>query len=610
MQISQSTIALPQKSLPRRFEAQRSTFAAFAVIAFLLGASVCTAQQSKATAAPSPKPTGIITGRVINSAGEPLAGAGVSAGAVGSNTRPRSATTDANGEFKIEGLEPGIFRIFAGMGGYVPFFPPYSTDPSSYYRIGDSVTITLYKGGVIHGTVTGPNGPLIAIGVFPTRVRDETGKPSTSGYYEHSTDDRGMFRIFNLPPGTYVLSAAKPRLGFLAPTAYDPYSPTYFPSATRDTALEIVVHEGDEVTADIQFRAAPGYAVSGKVVGVITPEIGFAQGASLTLTNVRNRSEVMTSGTLTNDDSSFAFFGVPDGEYELVASEFLPTREELKSAPRRIVVRGADVTGTEISLAPQASIEGRLVFESDPKAACAARKETAAQETIVYARRFEPAQKANLSAEAEATNVPLSAANYAGLTVGDAKGSFVFRNLPAGSYRVDPLAPADGWFIKSVAASANSRGATKAAVINPMRDGISVKTGERISGVTVTIAEGAATLNGRIVLAEGQSLAPGARVYLVPADRVDADNVWRFYEARPNADLNFKIGNVTPGKYLIVARPDAAEDATAPKSIRQDERFRAQVISDAEALKKDLIFKPCEQKSGYELPFTRSTSPQ
>lgn len=589
----------------------QSTIATFAVASFLSGASVCVGQQSKAIAAPTPKPTGIITGRVINSAGEPLAGAGVSAGAVGSNTRPRSATTDANGEFKIEGLEPGIFRIFAGMTGYVPFFHPDSNDPSLYHRIGDSVTITLFKGGVIHGTVTGPKGPLIAIGVFPTRVRDETGKPLTSGsgYYERSTDDRGMFRFFNLPPGTYLLSAAKPRLGLLAPTAYDPYSPTYFPSATRDTATEIVVHEGDEVTADIQFRAAPGYAVSGRVVGVITPEIGFAPGASLTLTNVRNRGEVMTSGTL-NEDSSFAFFGVPDGEYELVASEFLPSREELKSAPRRIVIRGADVTGTEISLAPQASIEGGLVFESDPKAACAARKQTAAQETIVYARRFEPAQKANLSAEAEATNVPLSAANYTGLTVGDAKGSFVFRNLPAGSYRVDPLAPSDGWFIKSVATSANSRGATKPAVTNPMREGISVKTGERISGVIVTIAEGAATLNGRIVLAEGQSLSPSARVYLVPADRADADNPWRFYEARPSADLNFKIGNVTPGKYLIVARPAAAEDAAAPKSIRQDERFRAQVVSDAEALKKFLIFKPCEQMSGYELPFTRSTSPQ
>lgn len=183
----------------------QSTIATLAFAWLLSGASVCIAQPSNATAAPSPTPTGVITGRVINSAGEPLAGAGVSAGAVGSNTRPRSATTDANGEFKIEGLEPGIFLISAGMNGYAPFFRPGSNDPSSYHWIGDSVTVTLFKGGVIHGTVTGPNGPLIAIGVFPTRVRDETGKPLTSGsgYYERSTDDRGMFRFFNLPPGTY-----------------------------------------------------------------------------------------------------------------------------------------------------------------------------------------------------------------------------------------------------------------------------------------------------------------------------------------------------------------------------------------------------------------------
>src|SRR5690242_9712190 len=62
---------------------------------------------------------GAITGRVVNSAGEPLAGASVSAGSIFSNGRRKSVTVESNGEFKISGLEPGLYSISATMPGYV-----------------------------------------------------------------------------------------------------------------------------------------------------------------------------------------------------------------------------------------------------------------------------------------------------------------------------------------------------------------------------------------------------------------------------------------------------------------------------------------------------------
>ncbi len=338
------------------------------VAQFISMASTCWAQQAAGSTTPSERPNGMITGRVVNSAGEPLSGAVVYASSLGSTTRAQRGTVDIGGEFKIEGLEAGLYRVSASAPGYVPESQPSPTDAQSYYHIGDSVTIRLFKGGVITGTVTGPKGPLVAVGVYAIRVRDEADKPlmPSTGFRERATDDRGVYRFYGLLPGGYLIWAAKPRIGLIAPTGYDNDTPTYFPSSTRDTASEVVVRDGEEMTADIQYRAEPGHAISGKVVGVGESQTQFSSGAAINLIDVRDRSSLVGASASSNDNFSFAIYGVADGEYEVSAFQFLQSRDELRSPPRRLTVRGADVTGIILTLAPLASIEGRLVFENDP----------------------------------------------------------------------------------------------------------------------------------------------------------------------------------------------------------------------------------------------------
>lgn len=166
-------------------------------------ASTCWAQQAAGSTKPSEKPNGMITGRVVNSAGEPLSGAVVYAGSLGTGPRSQRAAVDSNGEFKIEGLKAGLYRLSASAPGYVPAPQPSPTDSQGYYRIGDSVTLRMIKGGVITGTVTGPKGPLVAVGVHAIRVRDEEGKllSAPTLFRERSTDDRGVYRFYGLSPG-------------------------------------------------------------------------------------------------------------------------------------------------------------------------------------------------------------------------------------------------------------------------------------------------------------------------------------------------------------------------------------------------------------------------
>ena len=69
----------------------------------------------------------------------------------------------------------------------------------------------MIRGGAITGTVTNALGePVVAVRVRATMVRDARGevpKFMTFGLMEQSTDDRGIYRIYGLRPGTYIVSA-------------------------------------------------------------------------------------------------------------------------------------------------------------------------------------------------------------------------------------------------------------------------------------------------------------------------------------------------------------------------------------------------------------------
>ena len=312
----------------------------------------------------------------------------------------------------------------------------------------------------------------------------------------------------------------------------------------------------------------------------------------------------MSAAASSNDNFSFAIYGVADGEYDVSAAQFLPSRDELRSPPRRVTVRGADVTGVTLTLAAQPSIEGRLAFESDPKAGCGKRRETVAQETIVFGRQYEPEKKTDaVTRPAPLADPSALASNFVALGVGDEKGSFALRNLRPGSYRIDPHAPAGGWYLRSIAIGSALTAATRNASLAMARDGVTVKASERISGLTVTFTEGAASLRGRVSVAEGQRFRSGVRVYLVPVEKESAADVLRFFETRAESDSTFAVGNIAPGKYWMVAQPYESRDGTAVKPIRQDSDLRVLILREAEKLKRELVLKPCERVIDYDLSY-------
>ncbi|HYJ87952.1 MAG TPA: carboxypeptidase-like regulatory domain-containing protein, partial [Pyrinomonadaceae bacterium] len=287
------------------------------LLALLCVTTIRAVAQAQRDETPTPTTTGAITGRVVNENGQPLPNVSVSLRGSQPLFQPRTTTTDNEGNFQVLGLDPVLYGIFAFTPAYIT--PPRDPDsPPNYYRIGDSVTINLVKGGVITGSVQSANGePVVQVAVRAVMIRDANNQAPryTAFQMQKATDDRGIYRLYGLPAGTYVVSSGG-RGGFNS--FFDPYdsdAPTYAPSSPRDTAAEITIRAGEEVSGvDIRYRGEPGRTVSGFVSGSLDPNSTFS--SNIALVQIINGVPMSSGFTFQPPGGKgYAFYGIADGDY-------------------------------------------------------------------------------------------------------------------------------------------------------------------------------------------------------------------------------------------------------------------------------------------------------
>jgi hypothetical protein len=465
------------------------------------------------------------------------------------------------------------------------------------------VTINLIKGGVITGTVTSPTGePMVQAGVRAILVRDATGKPPTVPRVplERVTDDRGVYRIYGLATGTYLVSAGGRGAYGYATNAYESDSPTYAPSSTRDTAAEIVVRAGEETGGvDIRYRGEAGHAISGMVSGPTSPNSGI----TITLMQMINGAPQMVGYSFqTPNSKGFAFYGVADGEYDLTAQWSAGQADVMFSEPLRVTVKGRDLTGISLVLKPLSSVSGRLVLETSTAVECKNKRKPLLSETLVLARRSEKSSKDQIALP----NFSVAQA------VPDKTGDFQLRNLVPGQLSLNARFFAKYWYVRSMVREipAPPPGTGPANRQTDLaRSGINLNSGERISGVTIKLAEGAASLRGTVKLGEGESLPPKLYLHLVPTEKENAENVLRFFTTLVQADETFALNNLPPGRYWILARLSANNEPQFDAKLRAPEEAdtRMQIRRAAAAAKTELEFKPCQNVIDYQFPLKISS---
>lgn len=204
------------------------------LVSVVISTAAMLAQAGQAPQAP--RASGLLAGRVVDAAGEVVAGAVVAVRVdTGGPPLPRSAPvgravpvrTNAEGRFVFTDVPAGTYQLDVTKAGWLPGMlgrkrPGGSGLPvelaEGQHR--NDLTITLWRPAVIAGTVTADNGdPLVGVEVRAVQLMHVAGRrqmhmPQTGPGSQwrpqflarQKTDDRGAYRFSDLLPGDYVVA--------------------------------------------------------------------------------------------------------------------------------------------------------------------------------------------------------------------------------------------------------------------------------------------------------------------------------------------------------------------------------------------------------------------
>lgn len=238
-----------------------------------------------------------LSGRVVDAAD---ASQGIADATVTVDVGPEqglSATTDAEGNFRLDGTVPGRARIWASADGYAPNFPGVTLDISPGH---DDIEIALDAGLRIRGRVDPATRARVTVELSPENVSPGGGMFVFAGLGGVETGDDGAFEIGPVKPGLTTLLAK----------AAD--------GSTGRVDVEVGPTGADDVVITLQERAVIAGVVqtaSGAPLAeasvMLRRQDGPASAVSLT---INGRGVGLDSGT-TATDGSFEIVGVEPGRY-------------------------------------------------------------------------------------------------------------------------------------------------------------------------------------------------------------------------------------------------------------------------------------------------------
>lgn len=342
------------------------------LLALLLEGTVVTAQLPARDQSPTPRAgAGVIRGRVVRAdTGEPLRRVQVRVDewSTGDFSGAGVTMTDAEGRYELTQLPPGRYQLKATRGGYieVAYGQRRPFERGRPLELGEkavlqNIDFALPPGAVVTGRVVDEAGEAFAhVSVSLARRRYIEGARRLVAENGDTTDDRGEFRIFGVPPGDYVIVA---RLDATDLGSKDRvrYVPTYYPGTPQASeAQRVTVGVGQEVRG---ITIALARAATATVRGILRSS-GEASFGPFTVVSAREIHGPQAHGqmamAIAGGDGSFAIAGLLPGTYLLEARS--PSGQEFASI--EVVVDGADVAGVTLILSKGVMARGRIVFDT------------------------------------------------------------------------------------------------------------------------------------------------------------------------------------------------------------------------------------------------------
>lgn len=336
---------------------------------------VCPAQ----TVTAAQKNTASITGRVT------VAGTGIQGitvvlrRLVGQGEIVEKTTTDDDGNYRLTNLAAGQFQLLTMDALFIPTEGKEAWNQGLRLTLGEGETLTgadftLIRGGVITGRVTTRDGrALIRVGISLARL-DERGQKvnvSSPHFVLRLTDDRGVYRIFGLPAGRYLVSAGgSDRNSVDSANGVTTKIPlTYHPDVTEEAAAHLVVLEAGGEVKDVDIRIGGGintFRASGRVVDAETGQplagISLACGP---LSPDKSRIQGYYTGFITNAQGEFVIPGVTPGSYGVLLNTESSSLRPLDyyGDPVTFDITDASVAGLLLRVRRGSSISGIVVVE-------------------------------------------------------------------------------------------------------------------------------------------------------------------------------------------------------------------------------------------------------
>ncbi|RMG55914.1 MAG: hypothetical protein D6723_01705, partial [Acidobacteria bacterium] len=455
---------------------------------------------------------GVISGYVVSDAGRPVKYATVQLYMTSSNSGkyPHNVLTGKDGSFRFEHLPPGTYRVSAYRAGYVQSTqtgePPLEVTLEEGQEITD-VEVTLMRGGVITGRVLDEDGdPIVNTQVIAWRR-------SENGYYQQMnqarTDDRGVYRIYGLPPGDYVISSQIP----FRWSRHASYGMTYFPGVVSRKQAEILsITAGSEITGiDISLQPDRG----AKIVGRVT-----LAGSKQPLSGLRVTlyGENLSLSATTKSDGSYTFAGLPKGTFHLHIN---PTQKNVVPVQKRVTIESLKTVRLDIQLEEGGQISGAL--------------------ELIGGRSVPDPQQLTINARL----APLDARQP--LLVGtrtahiNPDGTFTIGGLPSARVQLTVHAPNNRYFLKAI-----TRGERQLA-----QPSLVIESGQHLSDIHLILSDEVGEVRGYIPSVEDATQS--YHVVLVPAD----ESRWRDYAAYRHAwshgERPAVLRGVPVGRYLLFA---------------------------------------------------------
>jgi hypothetical protein len=541
-------------------------FRVLVIVALLF--NVCTsfgrpiARQSK----DSKSPTGSISGRVtLNGKPVPRIPVIVTRNAFDADDKPvAKTTTDQDGRFRITNVPAGSFNLSAFAPAFV------LDDRTSWGQEGKRMTISpgeaiegvdvsLRRGGVITGTVSDSAGQsVVEEGVTLTMVDEQGGQRSFDpmSWQNVQTDDRGVYRIFGVPEGHYIVSVGEPPNQRSASVGRgNTYYPMTFHPGVTDASKAAIIElaSGAEFTGvDIVLgRVAKAYTASGRIVDAETgkpvPNVSYGYGI---LHDGRGISMMGWSGNRSDAQGNFRLDGIPPNHY--AAFIIKDSDSEYYSEITSFDVTDADVSGVEIKVRRGSSISGVAVIEGLPGG------DFAEKLAEIRIRAF--IQSTELGAPF------LSPSKIA------ADGSFRITGLRAGKVKLyisgDPVA-------RGFALTRVERDGVE------QRDGsFDIAAGEQVSGVRVTLAFGTAVIRGQLKITGGAR--PHGTRFVVKLKRAGTDSSRPDWWTEIDDRNRFLFEDLPPGDYELIVT-GYIDAPGAPASRLPDVKKQVTVTNDGEA---------------------------